>query len=294
MSNGGRCSLVIVAVVVAACGVGTPSGAATRGTGPIPPGAAPTPSLWRSVAAPAAAPSSSEWIAIDTFDGTPVVARVERPPKGGPWPIVVLLHPAGGLHARQLELASMFPKEGFLTLTPCWQRWVDARDTELLGCSPDAPDRKSAAEVVRDVMAVVDAARTLPGARPDRVALVGHSAGAMAGILTGSMGGRIDCVVAISAGYGTAIRAQWGTAVPDQVDGLAVPLLIVHGTNDTNNAGTNVATARAYEKTALEKGKKVESIYVQGAPHMLPYIAEYWTADVQARVLAFIARNLTG
>ena len=296
MSSYFRICAVIAFFVATACGGDRPAASAATAavTSSVPATSEPAPKLWRPATAPSGAPAGYDWIAIDLFDGKSMVAAVQKPAAGGPSPIVVVLHPAGGLRARHLALAAMFPKEGFITVTPCWQFWSDPNDTEPLSCSSTAPDRNAAGDVVKDVMAVVDAARTLPGARRDRVALVGHSAGAMAGVLTGSMGGRVDTVVAMSAGYGLLIRQQWGTALPDQVDGLAVPLLIVHGTNDTNTPGTAVAAARAYEKTALDKGKKVESIYIEGAPHTFPYIPEFWTDDVKSKVLGFIRKNLAG
>lgn len=277
--------LVLLAIVAVAC-AGTQTAQAPSAAPITSPTQTPQPALWRTVPAPTGAPSGSEWIAVDTFDGKALIASVRRSAQTGPAPVAILLHADDGLNLQFLEFVSGFAKAGFLTVTPCW-----AKGPDPLGCSANAPARASAADLVKDVMAVTDAARTLPGARADRTALVGYSGGAQAAVLVGSMGGKVDAVVAISAGYGLMIRQRWGTSLPDQLDGLRVPLLIVHGTGDLQQPGTHIDLVRAFEKTARDKGKNVEALYVEGAPHTLPYLPQYWTEEVQGKVIAFLKRH---
>ena len=286
-----RSGLFAVAVALVACGGGT--GAAPSPAPPI--AGSPTsialPVLWRSTAAPSGAPSGSEWVAIDAFDGKTLVASVQRGSAATSLPVLVMLHPDGGLRTQFLQLSANLAKAGFVTITPCWAQGGDASDPPI-ACSSGAPSRTSAADLTKDVMSIADAARTLPGARPDRLALVGHSGGAQAAFIVGSMTTNIEAVVAMSAGYGPNIRQRWGTTLPDQLDAMHVPFLIVHGVADRQGPGTAIDLVRAFEKTAREKGKTVEAIYVDGAPHGFPYATEYWTADLQAQVVAFLQKHL--
>lgn len=302
-----RCLVALAVVVAAACSGTAPPAALTSPTPQVTTAPAPSasvtsptpqattaptlqPSSWRSAVAPAGAPEGGQWIAIGSFDGKPIVAAVYRLASAGPAPVAVVLHGAGGLRQRYLELAQWLTQEGFVTVTPCWSQ-AGALGVTHLGCGPDTPLRNSATAVVKDVTAIAEAARTLPGVRADRLALVGHSLGAMAAVLTASMGGTVEAVVAISAGYGQGIRQEWGTTLPEQVDGLRWPVLMVHGTADGQSL---FDAAKAYEAAARRHGKSVETLYVEGAPHELPSTPQYWTEDVRGRVIAFLKRQLPG
>jgi dienelactone hydrolase len=294
--------MVALALLISCQGSGV--GTTATGTAPAPaPTLAATPSpkpLWRPTTTPQGAAQGTTWIAVDSFDGAVLIANVIPSGRPGPSPIAINLHGDGGLRMSNLDLAAWLAKEGYISVTPCWQGSTDAdaqpsgRSTQI-GCSTDAPKRASAADVTKDLNAIVDAARTLSGARGDRVVVVGHSAGATAAVLFGSLGGRIDRVVSISGVFGTGsdrgpgsfFKARWGTIPAEQADSLAVPLLIVHGTNDQL---ASPDAARAYEKALRDKGKAVESLYVEGAPHQLPFLATYWTDEVRGKVLSFLAK----
>ena len=294
------CILALALAVVAACSGATPP-VSLPSPAPSSPAASPSPtsqtttaatlqpSSWRTAPAPARAPEGSQWIAIGSFDGKPILAAVSRPAGTAPAPVAVVLHDSDGLRQKQLDLAQWLTREGFVTVTPCWS---SASAPALgLGCVADAPRRDSATAVVKDITAIVAAARSLPGVRGDRLALVGHSLGAMAGVLTASMGGTVEAVVAISAGYGPQIKPLWGTTLPEQVDGLRSPVLMVHGTADVSAA---FDAAKAYEVAARQRGKPVETLYVEGGRHDLPYGTEHWTEEVRGKVIAFLRRQVPG
>ena len=175
-------------------------------------------------------------------------------------------------------------------MTPCWGFGTIAGPLSL-GCAADAPRRDSATAVVKDVTAIAEAARTLPGVRADQLALVGHSLGAAAAVLTASMGGTVEAVVAISAIYGpTFIKQRWGATPTEQVDGLRWPVLMVHGTEDGQAPFDD---AKAYAAAARQRGKSVETLYVEGAPHPLRS-PQYRTEDVRGKMIAFLKRQLPG
>ena len=254
---------------------------------------------WREIAAPKGAAPGGQWIGIPTYDGKTISGLVQSPAGASQAPVVVVLHGDGGLRPRHLEWAASFTRSGFITLTPCWQAFSDRGDTEPLGCAADAPQRDSAENVAKDITALVTAARALPRADTAHVAIIGHSAGGSAAILSGSLGTRADAIVAMSAAYGQgtgtgSIKARWGTSVPEQIDGLKPPLLIVHGTNDQQGAGTRIDVARGYEKLVRDAGKTVEAIYVDGAPHDFPLLSAFWTDDLRGKVVTFLRKYLGG
>lgn len=274
--------------------------ATTTATSAVAPTPSPTPEgPSRPVAAPQNAPSGSNWIAIRTFDGKELITNVARPSRSGASPIVINLHGDGGLRVRNLDFATWLVQSGFTVLTPCWSGdFVDQSlataetATPLIGCSPTAPRRGAAMDVKKDIAAVVDAGRALPDVVPTRVVAVAHSAGASAAALAASLGAPITAVVAISGAYGTgtgsaaSIKIRWGMSVPEAVDGLAVPILIVHSTADER---ASFEAARQYVDLLRSKNKTVETLFVDDAPHDLPF-TRYWTDDIRARVIAFANR----
>lgn len=313
----GRLAFAIAAVLALSCGgsgAGPLASAATVApTLAVPspsaaPAASPSPrSLWSPAQAPvypcgpgvasgSCAPKGIEWVAIESSLARPIVAAVLRPAAAVPAPIVVFLHGDGGLRPSEVDFAASLAKDGALVVVPCWQGRIGGRPSpQNIGCTQSAPLRSSAADVVKDVSAVADAARTLPGARPDRVVVVGHSAGAAASLLAASMGGHVQAVVAIDSPYpsesegtaGLGLRARWGAAPTEHAADLAVPVMIVHGTDDQQAPPTSVDRARAFEREARERGKKIDTIYVDGGGHEFVF-SELFTADLRARLIAFV------
>lgn len=286
--------IALVGIIALSCG-----GATAPGTAVAPPSAStPVPTaahpLWRDTTAPSGAPQGTHWIAIDGADGYTTTAAVFPSGKTGPSPVLVYLYFNGdaqgnyGMLPRDLEFAESLAKEGFVTVAPCWQpATVSAPDV----CGKGA--ERSGVQVVGDISAIASAARTLAGTRADRVVVVGRSTGGTLALLAASMGGRIDGAVAISAAYGgagSAVSQRWGTTAGEHVDGLSVPVLIVHGTSDTWAPGTRMEAVRAYVKSATDEGKKIDTLYVEGADEMLAFTPTYWTKEVMAKVVAFAVR----
>lgn len=289
--------IVLAGIVALSCtGGAAPTAAPATAAAPSPTAVVPTPSakaLWRPASPPQGAPKGSQWVTIDGSDGTPLTAAVFPSPRAGAAPVAVYLYFNDdvqlneGLLPRDLDFAAALANEGFLTVAPCWQQPSTVNTADPCGQSAPRPQ----ASIAKDIAAVADAARTLPGARADRLVVVGRSTGGTAALLAASMGGLFDAVVAISAAYGVTrsrVSGRFGTTAPEHVDGLAAPLLIVHGTADAWAPGTRVEAVRSYEKSARDKGKKVESLYVDGADDMLLFSPTYWTRDVFGKVIAFL------
>lgn len=284
--------IALVGAIALSCG-----GATAPGTAVAPPSASPVATaahpLWRDATAPSGAPQGTHWIAIDSADGHTTSAAVFPSGKPAPSAVLIYLYFNGdaqgnyGMLPRDLEFAASLAKEGFVTIAPCWQpATVSAPDVCGKGIE------RSGAQVVGDISAIASAARTLAGVRTDRVVVIGRVSGGTIALLAASMGGGIDAAVAISAAYGgpgSAVSQRWGTTAGEHIDGLSVPILIVHGTSDTWAPGTRIDAVRTYVKSATDKGKKVDTLYVESADEMLAFTPTYWTRDVIGRVVTFAA-----
>jgi dipeptidyl aminopeptidase/acylaminoacyl peptidase len=146
----------------------------------------------------------------------------------------------------------------------------------------------SSPEATRVVDALVHAARTLPGARPDRIGLFGHSRGAGA-VLTYILRVRpVQAAVLNSGGYPSQLA--------DSSAHLATPVLMLHGTADSpadgGVAATNIQMARDFEATLRAAGKPVEAVYYEGGRHNGLFSDETQYRDELRQILAFLLRHL--
>lgn len=290
-------TLALAIIVTSACG---PAGPAVLTPSPSPaaqPPASLAPSalaLWEATLPPTGvAAAGAEWIAFRLEEGKKIPAALFRPEGRGPFPVVVVLHSDGGFRQREIDLAASFAKDGFVAIAACWFRPGPAQGAAAIAC-PDAPpwvggyERSSVpvdeAPEARVISALLDGVRTLPGIYADRVALLGHSAGARAAVRLASTGGTPQAVVSIASPYG--VRGRRAMPLTPLIDGLGSPLLIVHGTADVS-----INDARQYEALAREKGKEVPAIYVEGAPHDLPFDSFFWD-PTRPQVVAFLKRHL--
>ncbi len=284
-------TVALAIVVAAACGASAPTASlASRPTEATTAPATPAPA-WRSTSAPTGTPDGGEWIVVDSRDGRPLVAVVYRPVGAGPAPVAIALHADGGLRERFLSLPRWLAEQGFLAVAPCWtsSNWAAAGASPVVACAADAPLRNSVTATAEDIRAIVEAARTLPGARADRLALVGHSLGAMAALFA-SMETTVDATVSISAVYGRLSTPQFGgTTLLERAERLRSPVLMVHGTDD---AAAPFADAKTFAADARARSKEVETLFVEGAPHQLPFTPQYWTDDVKGKVIGFLRRRL--
>ena len=114
-------------------------------------------------------------------------------------------------------------------------------------------------EAVQLVDALVQATRALPGARADRLALVGHSRGAGAAQQYLLASGHVQASVLHSSGY--ALR-PWNRAAA-----FNVPILIMHGTADSFGENTRLGFAREFEMALRANKKPVEAAYCEGCGH---------------------------
>ena len=138
------------------------------------------------------------------------------------------------------------------------------------------------------VDALVEAVRTLPGVRPDRLALFGHSRGGGAALNYVLGQGAVQAAVLNSTGY----PEELVTRVPN----VKVPILMLHGTADSPADGgsprTGIQMARDFESVLRRAGKPVEATYYEGGGHNAIFTSSAQYDDEVRRIAAFLKRHL--
>jgi dienelactone hydrolase len=242
----------------------------------------------------AAAPPGTETLAVQwvkvAAPGLGVMpAAVARPRGAGPFPTVVLLHGSHGFAHEYVRLAQDLAGGGVLAVAACWFRGSagsGARFVTPIGC-PEAPPmpNASSSEAMQTLDALVQAARTLPGARPDRIGLFGHSRGGGPILNYILRAGNVHAAVLNSAGYPGHLSTQ-----------VEAPLLILHGTADSPVDGgvavTNIQMARDFEAKLRTAGRPVEAVYYEGGRHNDIFSSSTQYRDEVQQMLAFLQRHL--
>src|SRR5215203_3749838 len=204
-----------------------------------------------------------EWIRVPLASGGVLRAAVARPaPGGGPHPLVLILHGSHGFAEEYVRLARDLARSGVVAVAACWFEGgvgAGARFVKSLPC-PDAPPVIPVTPAALDrIDALVAAVRALPGIRPDRVALFGHSRGGGAALMYALGAGGVRALVLNSTGYPPEVVAR----APD----VAAPILLLHGTRDDpadgGSALTAVGLARAFEAALRAAGKEVDATYFE-------------------------------
>jgi carboxymethylenebutenolidase len=249
------------------------------------------PVVTTATAPPGAADLAVRWIDVKADVGT-MRAAVARPEGRGPFPTIVLLHGTHGFAREYVELAQALSKQGLLAIAPCWFAGgggpgAAAVTKVACGGAPRMP-AAGTSEGRPIVDALLAAARTLPDARGDAVALFGQSRGAGAALNALLGGADVDAVVLNSCGY--------PQAVVDRASEAARPVLILHGVADgPANGGsdvTSVASARRFEAALRQAGKTVDAHYYERGGHTSLFTDDAQRVDSVDRIAAFLRRTL--
>jgi dienelactone hydrolase len=265
-------------------------GPAVAGPRPGPP--ARTPGPGRAIAQTPArkvVPSESRpglrWIEVAERGGETLRAAVVAPEGVGPAGVVVVLHGTEGFNEDYVHLAEAHAGAGFLTVAGCWFAGNE--------CPHGPPFQGVTLETTRHVRALVAAAAALPRARADRVALFGHSRGAMLALLAAASGTEVRAVVVTSGQFAPGYtagrrRTPIDVAPVTMVSTLHAPVLILHAAGDEQ---AHVHWTREYERALHEQGLPVEAHYYDEATHGLAFAATT-RDDVQRRAVEFLRKYL--
>lgn len=230
-----------------------------------------------------------QWVHVAAPGLGVMLAAVARPQGAGPFPTVVLLHGSHGFAQEYVRLAQDLAGGGVLAVAACWFRGSAGSGSRFItpiGCpqSPPMPGASSE-EGMQIVDALVQAARTLPGARPDRIGLFGHSRGGSAALTYILRADTVQAAALNSTGYPSSLPPQ-----------VKAPILMLHGTADSPADGgvavTNVQMARDYEARLRAAGQPVEAVYYEGGGHNDIFSSPTQYRDEVQRIIAFLLRNL--
>ena len=234
-----------------------------------------------------------QWIRVAVPDRGALLAAVARPPGAGPFPSVILLHGTHGFARQYVQWAQDLARGGFLAVAGCWFSGGSGAGSGVVSppipC-PEAPPLTpdSFAEGIRTVDALVQATRALPGARPDRLAIIGHSRGGGATLAYLLAIGNVQAAVLHSSGY--AIKPATRAAQ------FNAPILILHGTADGpadgGSANTNVEMARDFELALRRNGKSIEARYQEGGGHNSFFTNSTQHDEEVKRIIEFLRRHL--
>lgn len=248
----------------------------------------------RPIVSPGEAPPGTEalgvqWVKVTAPGLGVMLAAVARPQGSGPFPTVLILHGSHGFAHEYVRLAQELADGGVLAVAACWFRGsigTGARFVTPIDC-PDAPPISGGAspQALQTLQALLQVVRNLPGARPDRTGLLGHSRGG-APILSHILSAvDVQAAVLNSGGYPGSLSPE-----------VNAPLLILHGTADSPTDGgvelTNVQRARDFEGRLRIAGKHVEAVYYDGGRHNDIFANPTQHRDEVEHILKFLRHYL--
>ncbi len=227
------------------------------------------------------AQSGPQWIGVKGPQEAKLRAAVFRPSGDGPFPVVVVLPGSGGLMDGHFAWGPDLASAGFVTVVGCYfkgSETIRMGDQAVNPC-PQAPNFDDARRV-ENVVALMDAGRRVLGARRDRVALVGFSAGGRVAVVAASSGADVQAVVSVSGRVG---------GIPNSVvQNLRAPLLILQSKDDGD---VPVEKTREFEERAHALGKNVEAYYYEAGGHSLKLLSSH-REDFTRRVVEFLNKYL--
>jgi dienelactone hydrolase len=233
-----------------------------------------------------------QWVKIATPSVGVMLAAVARPQGAGPFPAILILHGSHGFARQYVQLAQAMARGGMLAVAACWfagGRGAGSRFITPIECPEASPMSDASSPVAQQTVdALVQAVRTLPGVRPDRVALFGHSRGGGATLNYILGAGTVQAAVLNSSGYSRELAKR----APE----IKVPILMLHGTSDSPDDGgsafTNVQMARGFEAALRRAGRPVEAKYYEGGRHNGLFSSTTQYDDEVQRMTAFLRQQL--
>lgn len=232
-----------------------------------------------------------KWVTAAKQQEQPILMAVARPDATGPFPVVILLHGTHGFAHEYVRLAQELANEGLIAVAACWLSGGSgsgARFVTPIGCPQLSLVEPNSPEAVARVATIIQATRTLPGARPDRIALFGHSRGAAAATAYAMQAKDVRAVILNSAGYPPEVTRRAAE--------IQAAVLMLHGVADSPADGgseiTAVQMARDFEGALRRAGKSVEAKYYKMGGHNSLFTDPAQHRDEVHRTLAFLQQHL--
>jgi len=233
------------------------------------------------------------WVNVSAPDRGTMLAAIATPAGRPPFPTVLLLHGTHGFAREYVELAVELSRGGVLAVAACWFAGYGGGGTRFVSpieCTEAPPLAPAASDSARrTVDALLQAVRHLPNARPDRVALFGHSRGGGAALNYALAGGAVSALVLDSTGYPDELV--------DRVPLLQAPVLILHGLRDSpadgGSAMTDPKMARSFEAALRRARKTVDAKFYAAGTHNGIFASRAQRTDELKRIRAFLRRTLS-
>jgi len=230
-----------------------------------------------------------KWITVARPNLGVMLAAVATPSGRGPFTTVIILHGSHGFAREYVQLAAALADRGVQAIAPCWfsgsSGGKGSRFVTPIPC-PGAPaiPTASSPQTLDTIDVLLEAADQLPGTRPDRIALFGHSRGGGAALNYILNRSGIYAAILNSAGYPPEV-----TSAAAQVQ---APILLLHGTADDPADGgspmTSVAMARNFEAAVRHARKPIEAHYYDAAGHNAIFTSKSQRTDVVQRIIKFL------
>jgi dienelactone hydrolase len=294
-------AIAVVVACAAACGGGTaPTSSTASSTSSTAPSTTTTstpsttiPDITNAPRPPNVPDDRVSWYDHPAPGGTQVLLGVVRSQLPGPHPAIVLVPGSDGFNSDYVVFAEQLATRGFDVGFGCW--WAnypiaDESPTSLRIICGDAPPFKGVVDAaVPDLDSLVEGiAHALGG--PSQMAVMGFSRGGGIVALRASAG-RPEPIISVAGVLeGSAFGVVTGEVnVVERADGVHVPVLLLHGVDDT---AVPVAQSQDFEAALRARGADVEAHYYEGQAHGLAQVPWVRT-DILDRTAAFLCARFT-
>ncbi len=201
------------------------------------------------------------------------------PSGAGPFPAVVVAHPASGVGEFTQSIADRLAAEGYAAVAP--NRFHRVTE-EMLASGSAAGQFLNDLETIADMNATVDFLRNHPAIDGERIGIIGFCSGGRIAWLSAATNPHLKAAVPY---YGGNIMATVGEATGspfDLAEGISCPVLFHFGEVDTNPSQDDM---RKFDAELTRLGKEHDFRSYPGAGHAFmdqSQAARYHEAAAQA------------
>jgi len=232
-----------------------------------------------------------KWVRAMSPGAPPMLMAIARPDGAGPFSLIVLLHGTHGFAQEYVRMAQDLAQGGFIAVAACWfsgQSGLGTRYvTPPIECPPLPLVAPQSPEAVARVATIVRAVREIPGARPDRIALFGHSRGAGAATAYAMQASEVRALILNSGGYPPEYTARAAE--------IQAAVLMLHGEADSpadgGSAVTGAQMAHDFEAALRRASNSVEAKYYEKGGHNSLFSDPAQRRDEVRRILEFLRQH---